>query len=239
MSLESVNLFVVDPDSASRQATIQTLEPLACQVYACASAGELLEQLDASAAACVVSRLILPDTDGLELLHRLSGRDVRCVFTADQPDPGLVSHVMRHGAVDCLIEPVLRHVLLRRVREAIALAEHVRARRSARDAARERLNALTDAERQVFDRLLEGEGNKQVARYLRVSTKTVESRRARVREKLGVDSLAAMMRVQLTASMCLHGEDTCPINCSHEQGSGEDCCGFSLDLPGRSRESAA
>ena len=99
------------------------------------------------------------------------------------------------GAVDFLVKPVDPAVLLDAVSRALARDAEDRRARAHRRAIRERYERLTTREREVFLHLIAGQLNKQVAADLSISERTIKLHRARIFEKLEVDSMAAMARL--------------------------------------------
>jgi len=80
---------------------------------------------------------------------------------------------------------------------AVLRDRNARARESEREEQQRRLEALTPREREVMELLVEGKANKEVADVLGLSVRTVEGHRARLMEKLGVNSLADLVRIKL------------------------------------------
>ena len=232
-------VHVLEPDPTRRHTLIQRLEPLAVEVRPHASADDLAMWLSDDRPECVISPLVLPTIDGLELQKQLGGSGVSFIFVADQPDAPMVAQVIRRGAIDCLEYPVPQHMLLRRVREATEQARRSLERRNVRRRARQRLDLLTAGECDVLDLLTAGYGNKQAARKLDLSIKTIEARRARLREKLGVESLAEMVRLQLLARMCEGGHRDCPMNDHLPLGNPPGGDGICRDICPARRDSAA
>jgi FixJ family two-component response regulator len=107
---------------------------------------------------------------------------------------------MHRGAVDFLLKPFKHEVLLQRIRDCLALSSRMLARHAARSEARARLARLTIREREVFERVITGMLNKQIATELGTSEKTVKKHRGRVTLKLGVQSVAEMLLLSQTSS---------------------------------------
>src|SRR5262249_993925 len=101
------------------------------------------------------------------------------------------------GAFDFLEKPFNDQMLLDRVQQAIERDRNVRAREAEREEQQRRLEALTPREREVMELLVEGKANKEVADALGLSVRTVEGHRARLMEKLSVNSLADLVRIKL------------------------------------------
>ena len=108
---------------------------------------------------------------------------------------------MKDGAVDFLTKPVEAEHLIRAVRQAIDVDRAGRAARADVGEIRRRLGTLTERERQVLDGVVAGRLNKQIGGSLGITEKTVKVHRGRVMEKMGVDSLAALVHVTQRAGI--------------------------------------
>jgi RNA polymerase sigma factor (sigma-70 family) len=167
------------------------------RVRAFGSASEYLADSDPDCPGCLVLDLRMPEIDGLELQDRLAeSNGVRPILflTGAGGVPESVA-AMKAGAADFLEKPADPDRLVAAVRGAIAVdAER---RRASEQLARiqRRLDTLTRRERQVFERVVAGRLNKQIARELGVSEKTVKVHRGRVMEKMEATSLADLARL--------------------------------------------
>jgi FixJ family two-component response regulator len=105
---------------------------------------------------------------------------------------------MRKGALDFLVKPFDDEALLERVRQAFDRTVHGR-RPPARGVRLRGVAALSDREREVLARVLDGDTNREAAKALGVTDKTIEYHRARIMRKLGVRSAAELFRFCLDA----------------------------------------
>lgn len=152
---------------------------------------------------CVVCDVRLPFMSGLELLDcertRPTPRPV--ILMSGFADVPLAVRAMRAGAFDFLLKPPNDHVLLERVLEAVRLDQTNRRRWAERDAARVRVADLSVREREVLAHVLDGLTNKEIARRLGLSVKTIEAHRAKIGQKLGTEHLPGLIRVALAAGL--------------------------------------
>lgn len=193
----SETVYLVDDEPELRQALTRLLKAEGLQVEGFASAAEFLARVDGGCVGCAVLDLALPGIDGLELQQRLSatGAHLGIVFLTGHGDIPASVRAIRAGALDFLTKPVKREDLIRGV---LAALEHAHARRAATEAladVRARCNTLTPREREVFAQVIAGKLNKVIAADLGTSEQTIKVHRARVMEKLGVDSVADLVRV--------------------------------------------
>jgi FixJ family two-component response regulator len=190
-------VYIVDDDRSVRSSVARLLESSGFEVRTFASATDYLDEVDADRHGCLLLDLRMPGIDGLELQDRLlqGGRARPIIFLTGQGTVPASVAAMKAGATDFLEKPADPRELVRAVRSALA-ADRRRRRESAEMAEIEsRVLLLTPRERQVFERVVQGRLNKQIARELGVSEKTVKVHRGRVMEKMQTASLADLARL--------------------------------------------
>ncbi|HZE90769.1 MAG TPA: response regulator [Rhizobacter sp.] len=151
--------------------------------------------------SCLLLDVRMPGMSGLLLFDRLAERGLLpalpVIFLTGHGDVPTAVAAVKHGAFDFVEKPFSDNALVDRVERALVdSARAIRARRGAA-AVRKNLTELTDREREVMQRVIDGESNKLMADQLNISVRTVEVHRARVFEKMGVKSaveLANLLR---------------------------------------------
>lgn len=194
-------VYLVDDDAGVRDALGFLLGTVGLPVRAFADGRAFREQLDPGAVGCLLLDIRMPHVSGLQLQEQLraAGVDLPVVILTGHGNVDLCRRAFRQGAVDFLEKPVDETTLLEAVQRAIHLHLSRREQRGAGEQARARLARLTDREREVLTGLMDGQTSKQSARVLGISARTVETHRASLCEKLGVRSLAELMRTYLSA----------------------------------------
>jgi two-component system, LuxR family, response regulator FixJ len=191
-------VFIVDDDDAMRAALHRLFKSSGFEVEAFASAQALLDHPDLSRSGVLLLDVLMPGMTGLELQEALvrRGPTPPVVFlTASHSVPMAVT-AMQRGAVDFVEKPFENDDLVARVRRALLHAP--RREDQARRAEYERRRAaLTPREREVMDLVVTGKTNKEIARVLDVSPRTVEVHRFRVMDKMEAASLAALVAMAL------------------------------------------
>ena len=144
---------------------------------------------------CILLDVRIPGLSGPELQRRLSelGSILPIVFLTGHPDVPTTVRTIKAGAEDFLTKPVSSDELLRAVERAIAHHEVERALKSKLDMVRAHIGKLTPRERQVFELVIRGQTNKQVANALGSTERTIKAHRQRVMEKMQVQSLAELV----------------------------------------------
>ena len=183
-------VFVVDDDPALRDsiALLVRAEGLAARTFD--SARSFLDTWDRSESGCLIVDLRMPGLSGLDLQERLAGDEAAppIIFLTGHGTVPAAVLALKAGAMDFLEKPFDPATLLARVREA--LARDRRRRSNAR-----RLDALTRREREVLEQVASGKTNKVIAVNLGISERTVEQHRAHGMRKLGVRTVATLVRL--------------------------------------------
>ena len=190
-------IFLVDDDVSVLNALSRLLRARGYEVQPFTSPEAFLAEHDASVPGCAVFDVSMPGLDGLELQQALTtgGSQRPVIFLTGQGDIPMSVRAMRAGAIDFLTKPARDVDLLK----AIARAERQDAGARDLNAELESINArlalLTPREREVMIHVVTGRLNKQIAGDLGTVEKTIKVHRGRVMEKMGVRSIAELVRL--------------------------------------------
>jgi two-component system CheB/CheR fusion protein len=198
---DGATIFVVDDDSAVREALRELLQEDGRTVETYASSEAFLDVYRPGRAGCLLVDARMPGMGGLELLQRLKsdGTRLAAIMITGQGDVPMAVEAMRAGAADFIEKPVRRDELFASIERAL---EHTRdsAKLSVRqEVAATRLDGLTARQRQIMKLVLAGHPSKNIAADLGISQRTVENHRAAVMKKTGSHSLSALIRLALDA----------------------------------------
>ena len=189
-------IHIVDDDASFRTAIERQLKHAGYKVATYPSAQHLLEQLPSEdVPSCILLDVQLPGLDGPALQSRLSelGSTLPIIFLTGHPDIPTTVRTIKAGADDFLTKPVSSDELLRAIERAIGRHEARRDLKSRLDIVCARISALTPREREVFELVIRGDTNKQVARALGCTERTIKAHRHRVMEKTRAQTLAELV----------------------------------------------
>jgi FixJ family two-component response regulator len=196
---ESPVVHIVDDDDAVRISLGRLLSSHGLEVRLYRSAGEFLLASPIRTPGCVLLDLRMPGPGGLELQASLARQEdaPAVVFMSGQGDIRSSVLAIRRGAIDFLTKPIDADALIEAVSLAIELDASRRAERHRQSELRRRFSQLTLRERAVFDQVVAGRLNKQIADSLQTCVRTVKSDRAHVMSTFRVHTLADLVRVSV------------------------------------------
>jgi two-component system response regulator FixJ len=200
---EEVAVHVIDDDEAVRDSLAFLLDSAGLAARCHDSAEAFLRLAPELKAGCVLTDVRMPGMDGLALQRRLGELGVRLpviVMTGHGEVP-IAVQALKAGAVDFIEKPFDDETLLAAVRAALDADRRARERQGEHAALAARLAGLTPRERQVLERLVQGQPNKTIAHDLGTSPRTIEVHRARVMEKMGARSLSELVRMALSVGI--------------------------------------
>ena len=197
MSEQEFTVTLVDDDGAVLKAVSRLLRSAGFKVMAFDSPQAFLRAYDPKQFGCVVLDLTMPGVSGLDLQESLRerGGGPPVIFLSGTGEIPSTVRAMKGGAADFLTKPVDDEVLLGAVRAAREKEVIAWRERTELLELRSRLQTLTPRELEVFEHVVSGQLNKQIASDLGTVEKTIKVHRARVMEKMGADSLAELVKM--------------------------------------------
>jgi len=191
-------IHIVDDDTSFRTALERRLKKAGYAVAIYPSAQQLLELLpDESEPGCILLDVRIPGISGPELQERLIERGSRLpiLFLTGHPDIQTTVKAIKAGAEDFLTKPISSPRLVAAIEKALVHYETIRMARGELEAARGHLDKLTPREEQVFELVVQGQINKQIAERLGTAVRTIKAHRQRVMEKMGARSLVELVSI--------------------------------------------
>jgi two-component system response regulator FixJ len=203
--------YVVDDEGAVRRSLALLLRSAGFAVRVFESGEAFLRAAAAPGGlefGCVLLDMRMPGMDGLAVQREMAARGLRLpvVVVTAHGDVALAVQAMKAGAADFIEKPYDDEVILHAAAAALARGDEELARLRGAAGAAARIASLTPREREVLEGLLAGRANKEIARELGVSHRTIEVHRAKLMEKLGARSLSEVVRIAVSAGLAGGGE---------------------------------
>ena len=192
-------VHIVDDDEAMRDSLKWLLESRGLQVELYASAEAFLRAFDGGFRGCLVLDIRMPGISGLDLFDRLQsqGSTLPVIFITGHGDVPMAVSAVKKGAADFIEKPFNHQDMVKLVESCMSLDRANAAKRAENASVTQRLERLTQREREVLALIVAGKLNKQIADELGISIKTVEAHRSHVMEKMDASSLAELVQLVL------------------------------------------
>jgi FixJ family two-component response regulator len=191
-------IYIVDDDPSIRKSLSRLLKSTGYEVEMFGSAREFLQaNTICEGPSCIVLDMKMPELSGFELQEELNrkGYSLPIVFVTGHGDIPMGVKAMKNGAVDFLTKPFDEADLLNAVQEALRRDSKNRKTMDERSTILQKIESLTPREYEILTYVITGMLNKQIAYDLKISEKTVKVHRGRIMEKMGVDSVAQLVRL--------------------------------------------
>jgi FixJ family two-component response regulator len=192
---------VVDDEPSVRRSLVRLFRSAGLNSEAFASARAYLDRGAYDGPSCLVLDVRMPELTGLDLQRALieTGRNEQVIFITANGDIPMCARAMKAGAADFLPKPFDDAELLAAVESALIRSGQHLLNQAAQADARSRIAALTPREFQVFQGVIAGKLNKQIAADLGTALKTVKVQRGRVMEKMRVTSVVELVQLSQKA----------------------------------------
>ena len=190
-------VFVVDDEEAVGDSIAMLLRTVGLTSRVYRDPRRFLEEYRPEMPGCLVLDVRMPQMGGLEVQKELARRNATLpvIFITGHGDVPMAVEAMRGGAVDFIQKPFNDDELIRRVQNALEQDAQERELLQRREEIERRWKELTSREREIAERIADGQANKKVAAELGISVRTAELHRARVLQKMGVRSPAQLVRM--------------------------------------------
>lgn len=194
---DSTVVYVVDDDASTRKSMNRLIRSCGYEVKTFECAEAFLDMSATQDPSCLVLDIRMPGLSGLELQERLSEieNDIPIIFVTGHGTVRDSVRAIKGGAVEMLEKPFEERALIDAIETSIKRAEDSKSEREEMKALRHRVRTLTPREYEIFEHVVRGMLNKQIARKLGISEKTVKVHRGRVMEKMQVEFLAQLVRM--------------------------------------------
>ncbi len=189
-------IFVIDDQESVRHAIGEMLSVFGFTVQTFESALRFLEQIDPDRAGCVVADVRMPEMDGITLVTEMARRNIPipAILISGHADVPMAVAGIKAGAEDFIEKPIDDTKLVAAINRALARAQSGRGASRTDDDLGARFARLTPRQVEIFDLVAGGFTSQAIGARLDLSTRTVESYRAQVMEKMHAESVAVLVR---------------------------------------------
>ena len=202
MSEEQV-VYIVDDDPDVRESLVILMETVGQAFNEYESAHAFLQDYHEGMRGCLVADIRMPRMSGLELQEKLidAGSLLPIIFITGHGDISLAVKAMRRGALDFIRKPFHEQNLLDRINEALDIEDGKRKVQMDKQQLVARFDSLSQRELEVLELVAQGKMSKVVADDLGISERTVEAHRSHIMHKLGIHTVAQLIRLKIQIEM--------------------------------------
>lgn len=196
---EDAVVYVIDDDVSIREALAGLMRSVGLKMVGFGSAREFVAHPREDLPSCLVLDVRLPGSSGLEFQRELTAAhdQIPIIFITGNGDIPMSVRAMKAGAVEFLTKPFRDQDLIDAIQNALAADRVRRDQERALSDLRERLNSLTDRERQVMAILVQGQLNKQIGAAIGTTESTVKAHRAQIMRKMQATTLADLIHMAI------------------------------------------
>lgn len=185
-----MTVYVVDDDANMRKALVRLFTQHGLSVLSFESAAELLESVDQNSLGCLVLDIVMPNITGLELQKQLNAKAINLptIVLTGQADVPITVQAFKQGAVELIEKPFDNTELLEAIVNALKGLQQKRGNQQERLKMLSLLKSLTSRENEVLNGIMDSQSNKEIAKLLSISPRTIETHRNNIMRKMEASS---------------------------------------------------
>jgi FixJ family two-component response regulator len=195
--MSDASVYIIDDDPSVRNGLTRIVRAAGINSESFKSAGDFLCSEKYKEHGCILLDVHMPGMTGPELQERLieAGSSMPIIFLSAHSDVPTTAKTMKKGAIDFLEKPVDQEDLMAAIQNSLEQDLETRSKRTEYNSILEQIKTLTPREHEVMTFVITGMLNKQIAAEMNISEETVKIHRGRVMQKLGIVSVAELVRI--------------------------------------------
>lgn len=195
--MNTVFLIDTDPKTIEKFTMLTQSVGLACKVYS--NGEDFLKELGQESHGCLVTEALLPDMAAQELIKKIGENRISTIVMSSLPSVSMAVEVFRLGAVDFIEKPFREFDVIESIHRVIRASISRQTARATKQLMLDRLSTLTEREAQVANLVYNGRANKEIAKIMEISRKTVELHRGRAMKKLKAQHVSDLVKACIAA----------------------------------------
>lgn len=202
MTSDGKQVAIVDDDEFVRDGLVELLDSVGYQSQVFTQAKEFLEKFESTTFGCILLDVRMPGMSGIELQHKLNQMKISIpiIIMTGHGDIAMAVQAMKDGAFEFIQKPFRDQDVIDAISKALDKHAIDSELHEKKELIQQQIDLLTKREREVVNCVLEGMPNKVIARELGVSDRTVEIHRSHAMQKLGVKSVAELVKMMIQDS---------------------------------------
>jgi FixJ family two-component response regulator len=195
--MSDASVYIIDDDPSVRTGLTRMVKAAGINAESFKSAGDFLSSEKYKEHGCIILDVHMPEMTGPELQEKLidAGCSMPIIFLSAHSDVPTTAKTMKKGAVDFLEKPVDQDDLMTAIQNSLEQDLETRSKRNEYNSILEHIQTLTPREHEVMTFVITGMLNKQIAAEMDISEETVKIHRGRVMQKMGIVSVAELVRI--------------------------------------------
>ena len=208
INLQTAVVYLVDDDPSILDSLSVLIKSTGLNIKNFASAENFLDSYSPEQPGCLILDVRMPVMGGLELQEELAKRQIQVpiIFISGNAEIPDTAKAFRAGAVDFLEKPFDSHLLIERINEAIAKDNEARRQQVEKNKIQACFDCLTAREKEVLQLIISSHNNKETAKKLAISHRTVDAHRARIMEKMQAEDITELVAIALRHSLFSESE---------------------------------
>ena len=199
MNKAKPTVFIVEDEKAIIDSLTLLMKSVSLPVKSFNHAQEFIDAYNPDEPGCLLLDIRMPHLTGLELQDYLNQQKyaLPIIFMTGHGDIPMAVDAIKKGALDFIQKPFQVDALLIKIETAFAVDKSRRSKAMNNSQRIDTIESLTPREREIMERMINGDANKVIAIDLSISQRTVEIHRSHIMQKTRAKSLAQLIKMAI------------------------------------------